>query len=80
MGCFVPWLLYIPNSFYIAFDLAEKSTNIIRLSYIWAFTCVTMNCTLNSLIFFWKNKVLRTEGKKTLKRLKDRLVFKQELH
>ena len=72
--------LYIPNSFYIAFDLAEKSTDTVRLSFIWTFTCVTMNCTLNSLIFFWKNKVLRTEGKKTLKRLKDCLFFKQGLY
>ena len=64
----------IPASFYIAFNLSEKSTNIITLSLIWTFTCVTMNCTLNSLIFFWKNKVLRTEGIKILKTLKDRLV------
>ena len=73
-------LLSIPNSFYVAFSLAEKSANIIQLSYIWAFTCYTMNCTLNSLIFFWKNKVLRAEGIKILKRLKDRLGGSQELH
>ena len=42
-----PILLYILEGFYIAFDLAEKSENIIRLSSIWAFTCNTMNCTLN---------------------------------
>ena len=67
-------LLSIPISFNIAFSLAEKSSKTIRLSYIWAFTCITINCTLNSFIFFWKNKVLRTEGKKILKTLKDRLV------
>ena len=67
-------LLSIPNSVYIAFNLAEKSTNTLRLSYIWMLTCVIMNCTLNSLIFFWKNKVLRTEGIKILKTLKDCLV------
>ena len=65
---------FIPSSFYIAFKLAEKSTNTLRLSFIWQLTSVTMNCTLNSLIFFWKNKVLRTEGIKILKTLKDRLV------
>ena len=37
-------------------------------------TMYTMNCTFNSLIFFWKNKVLRAEGIKVLKTLKDRLV------
>ena len=67
-------LLYIPLSFVIAFTLTEKSSNTLRLSYIWALTCITMNSTLNSLIFFWKNKVLRTEGIKILKILKDRLV------
>ena len=67
-------LFSIPISFKIAFSLAEKSSNTIGLSYIWAFTCITMNCTFNSLIFFWKNKVLRTEGIKILKTLKNRLV------
>ena len=72
VACFV--LLYIPNSFYIACNFAEKSTNTIRLSYIWAFTSATVNCTLNSLIFFWKNNVLRTQGIKILRTFKDRLV------
>ena len=67
-------LLYIPTSFNIVFNLADKSTNTIRLSYIWSYTCITMNSTLNSLIFFWKNKVLRIEGIKILKTLKDRVV------
>ena len=67
-------LLYIPFSFVIAVTLAEKSLNTVRLSHMWELTCITMNSTLNSLIFFWKNKVLRTEGIKILKILKDRLV------
>jgi hypothetical protein len=29
-----------------------------------------MNSTFNSLIFFWKNKILRTEGMKIIKGLK----------
>ena len=72
VGCLM--LLYLPTSFNIAFNLAAKSANAINLSYIWSYTCITMNSTLNSLIFFWKNKVLRTEGIKMLKTLKDRLV------
>ena len=68
-------LLSVPNGFYFGFNFVEKSANIIRLSYIWAFTCNTMNYTLNSLIFFWKNKILRTEGIKILKTLKDHLVI-----
>ena len=72
VGCLI--LLCIPSCLLIAFNLAKKSTNTVRFSFIWTLTCVTMNCTLNSLIFFWKNKVLRTEGIKILKTLKDRLV------
>ena len=67
-------LLYIPISLNAAFILARMSTNTRNLSFIWAYTCNTMNCTLNTLIFFWKNKVLHTEGIKILKTLKDRLV------
>ena len=72
VACFM--LLSIPHSVNVAFFLIEKSSNNVRLSYVWAITCVTMNSTLNSLIFFWKNKVLRTERIKILKTLKDRLV------
>ena len=70
--CFM--LLSIPSSFYIALRFTEKSLNTIRLSYIWGFTCNAMNSTLNSLIFFWKNEVLRTEGIQILETIKDRLV------
>ena len=66
-------VLTILNSVFVAFNLAEKSTNTKQLSYIWMLTCNTMNCIFNSLIFFWKNKVLRTEGIKILKTMKNRL-------
>ena len=54
-------LLYIPTSFYIAFNLAEKSTNTRIFSWIWALTCRTVNCASNSLIIFCKKTVLGTE-------------------
>ena len=63
-------LLYIPSCLLIALHFAQKSKDIIRLCHVWGFTCATMNCTLNSLIFFWNNKVLRAEGIKILKTLK----------
>ena len=31
-------------------------------------------CSFNSLIFFWKNKVLRDEGIKIIKKIKDRVL------
>ena len=66
-------LLSIPTCVYIVFNINAKRewvTNV-GLSYIWTGTLYAMNCTFNSLIFFWKNKVLRIEGVKILKTLKD---------
>ena len=40
------------------------------LAGMWAKTISLMNCTFNCLIFYWKNKVLRTEGLKVLKSMK----------
>ena len=72
VACYM--LLSIPPSFRVAVNLADESANTLRFAYIWPGTCVPMNCTFNSLIFFWKNKVLRTEGIKILKTFKHRLV------
>ena len=41
-----------------------------NLAGFWAITIALMNCTFNCLIFYWKNKVLRTEGLKVLKSMK----------
>ena len=41
-----------------------------NLAVMWARTIMLMNCTFNCLIFYWKNKVLRTEGLKVLKSMK----------
>ena len=59
----------------IVFDIISenKLSSSLKFSDVWAKTTWNMNCTFNSLIFFWKNKVLRTEGMKILKALKDRL-------
>ena len=40
------------------------------LAHIWAKTITLINATLNCLIFYWKNKVLRAEGWKVLKSIK----------
>ena len=70
-------LLSIPTSVhvYVVFNINAKSEWVsnVGLSYIWTATLCTMNCTFNSLIFFWKNKGLRIEGIKILKSMKDRL-------
>ena len=72
VGCLL--FMYIPVSVFIAFNFAEKSTSEnTRMAKFWTGTVTNANSTLNCLIFFWKNKVLRREGKKTVKALKDHL-------
>ena len=66
VACLV--LIYILAFFFIAFNLAEKSTSEnARMSRLWSATVSAANSTLNCLIFFWKNEVLRREGIKVLK-------------
>ena len=69
-------VLSIISSVYTVLNIntENKLASNAMLSGIWGTTIFTTNCTLNSLIFFWKNKVLRTEGIKILKALKYRLV------
>ena len=72
VACLV--LMYIPTFFFIAFNIVEKSTSEnTTVSRFWSVTVATTNSTLNCVIFFWKNDVLRREGKKILKTLKNRL-------
>ena len=73
VACLV--VLSISVAAFVVFDTISenKLASSVKLSYVWATTTWNMNCTFNSLIFFWKNKVLRTEGMKILKALKDRL-------
>jgi hypothetical protein len=67
-------LMYTPSFFFIAFNFAEKSmSENTSVSRFWAATVATANSTLNCVIFFWKNDVLRGEGIKVLKTLKNRI-------
>ena len=70
VGCLV--LMYIPAFIFIAYSFAEKSTSEnTRVAKFWAGTVANANSTFNCLIFFWKNDVLRKEGVKVLKSLKN---------
>ena len=61
-------VLSILSSVYIFFNISKENrqTSSARLFRIWILTIYTMNCTFNSLIFFWKYKLLRSEGVKIL--------------
>ena len=73
VACLV--MMSISVMVFIVLDIISenKRASSVMFSLAWAKTTWNMNCTFNSLIFFWKNKVLRTEGLKILKALKDRL-------
>ena len=69
VACLV--ILSISTSIYIVFDIVSENKHAAnsRLSGVWTKTLYTMNCTFNSLIFFWKNKILRTGEMKILETL-----------
>ena len=70
VGCL--FLTYFPSFFFIAFTFAEKSTSEnTRMAMFWTSTVANANSSLNCLIFFWKNNILRREGIKTVKVFKD---------
>jgi hypothetical protein len=64
----------IPTCVYIGLRIYSPDTiytlDNANLAEMWAVTMALMNCTFNCLIFYWKNKVLRTEGLKVLKSMK----------
>jgi hypothetical protein len=63
-----------PGFVYIGLRINSPETaytlNNATLAGMWTITISLMNGTFNCLIFYWKNKVLRTEGLKVLKSLK----------
>jgi hypothetical protein len=67
-------VLSIPISVYIGLTIHSTGTRYTldntTLAQLWAKTISLMNCTFNCSIFYWKNKVLRTEGLKVLKSIK----------
>ena len=62
-------VLLIPTLVYSVFSVITENKQALnrRLAFVWASTIFAMNGTFNSLIFFWKNKVLRTDAIKILK-------------
>jgi hypothetical protein len=70
VACFV--VLYIPVFVYIGLTITSKGASTFDgyIAALWAKTITSMNSTCNCLIFYWKNKILRTEGMKILKKLK----------
>ena len=68
VACFL--MVTIPVFLYVTLGKISKGTDKnhrVRLAGWWANTMVAMNATFNSLNFYWKNNILRTEGMKVVK-------------
>ena len=67
-------VIFIPVGVYIGLTIKSRKISYTldnaSLAMMWSVTIASMNCTFNCLIFYWKNKVLRTEGLKVLKSIK----------
>ena len=64
----VPALVFLGLKLTLKED--EFTINTTELAGLWGRTIPLMNSTFNSLIFYWKNKILRTEGIKVIKSMK----------
>ena len=70
-ACFI--VMSIPSIiFFVFLFIEERKSENAQVLALWTMTIVSANSTMNCLIFFWKNKVLRKEAAKVLKTLKDR--------
>ena len=67
-------LMSIPTLVYFVLRQTSKETRFTlhdaQIAGLWAGTAHSMNSTFNCLIFYWKNKILRVEGKKVIKSMK----------
>ena len=70
VACFM--VLSIPVIIYAALRMTQTTLTLDNayLAACWGKTFGSMNSTLNCLIFYWKNKILRTEGWKVIKSMK----------
>ena len=74
-SCFivVTWyicLYYLPVMLMFSFKLGRDLNEFYDQVLIWVITLGLLNSSVNSVIFFWTKKMLRTETAKLLKRLK----------
>ena len=70
IGLCIPILIY--NGLTLTSKDKEKAYALDNFPLVgyWARTVPSMNSTFNCLIFYWKNKTLRNEGKKVIKSIK----------
>ena len=64
--CFLPAAIVV-KGFKYPWNESEERRISVTIAYTWVTTLTSLNSTLNCLIFFWANKMLRTEALKLAK-------------
>ena len=65
--CFLPAAIFVKGIKYPWNESEDKRLSV-TIAYAWVTSLTSMNSTLNCLIFFWANKMLRSEALKLFKR------------
>ena len=67
-------ILFIPGFVYIVLRLTSKekgsTMDNVLLAALWTRTTTSINSTCNCLIFYWRDKILRAEGRKFIKSIR----------
>jgi hypothetical protein len=75
-------VLFIPAFVYFGLRTTSKEKTFIldnaSIAGLWVKTIASFNSTFNCLIFYWKNKILRTEGMKVIKNMKIYRLFRSQ--
>ena len=69
LGCFT--VCCLPSVVYHGLKVTRRidtASNSAMYYFFWCATVLGMNSSLNSVIFFWNNSILRSEGKKIIKK------------
>ena len=66
--CSLPGMIF--NALNMSMGAEWFGANNFKLTLLWVQTFITMNSSFNTLVFFWKNKILRKEGKQAFKKFR----------
>ena len=75
--CSLPGMIF--NALNITMGKKWFGTNNFQLTLLWVQTFITMNSSFNTLVFFWKNKILRKAGIQAFRNLRTNKTNRRSL-
>lgn len=75
--CALPGMIF--NALNISMGKEWFGTNNFQLTLLWVQTFITMNSSFNTLVFFWKSKILRKEGIQAFRKLRTNKTNRRSL-